>query len=155
MCPSITFCWYLGLFHLFWFCHLEVCQNSLNFLSFFLPFCLFRAAPAAHGGSQARGWIGAVATDLHHSHSKARSELFLQPTQSSRQCWILNPLSKARDWTHNLMDSGQICFCSATTGTPLRTSFFLSFFFFFIFSPFLGPLPWHMEVPRLGIKLEL
>ena len=28
---------------------------------------------------------------------------------------------------------------------------FSSFFsFFFVFLPFLGPLPWHMEVPRLG-----
>ena len=36
--------------------------------------------------------------------------------------------------------------------------FFLSFFFlffFFVFLPFLGPLPRHMEVPRLGVKLEL
>ena len=23
--------------------------------------------------------------------------------------------------------------------------------FFFVFLPFLGPFPWHMEVPRLGI----
>ena len=27
-------------------------------------------------------------------------------------------------------------------------------FFFFVFLPFLGPLPRHMEVPRLGVKLE-
>ena len=27
--------------------------------------------------------------------------------------------------------------------------------FFFIFLPFLGPLPWHMEVPGLGVYLEL
>ena len=32
----------------------------------------------------------------------------------------------------------------------------LSFFFFFlIFLPFLGPLPQHMEVPRLGVQSEL
>ena len=24
-------------------------------------------------------------------------------------------------------------------------------FFFFVFLPFLGPHPWHMEVPRLGV----
>ena len=29
------------------------------------------------------------------------------------------------------------------------------FFFFLVFLPFLGPLPWHMEVPRLGAKSEL
>ena len=39
--------------------------------------CLFRTTPASHGGSQARGLIGAVATGLHHSHSNAGSELCL------------------------------------------------------------------------------
>ena len=29
------------------------------------------------------------------------------------------------------------------------------FFFFCIFAIFFGPLPQHMEVPRLGVKLEL
>ena len=28
-------------------------------------------------------------------------------------------------------------------------------FFFLVFLPFLGPHPWHMEVPRLGIESEL
>ena len=37
---------------------------------------------------------------------------------SSRQCWIFNPLSKARDWTWILMDAGQIGFHWATMGTP-------------------------------------
>ena len=41
--------------------------------------------------------------DLHHS---------------SWQCWILNPLSKARDQTRKLMVPSQICFRCATTGTP-------------------------------------
>ena len=51
-------------------------------LQFFLVlfFCLFRAAPVAHGGSQARGQIGAVATGLHHSHSNTRAKPHLQPT---------------------------------------------------------------------------
>ena len=44
-------------------------------------FCvLFRASPAAHGGSQARGLLGAVAAGLHHSHSNPGSEPCLQPT---------------------------------------------------------------------------
>ena len=44
--------------------------------------CLFRAAPAANGGSQARGAIRAVAvaTGLHQSHSNTTSESCLQPT---------------------------------------------------------------------------
>ena len=38
------------------------------------------AAPAAYGGSQARGRIGAAATSLRQSHSNAGSEPHLQPT---------------------------------------------------------------------------
>ena len=30
--------------------------------------------------------------------------------------------------------------------------FFFFFFFFFFFWSFLGPYPWHMEVPRLGVN---
>ena len=41
---------------------------------------IFRAAPMAHGGSQAWGLIRAVATSLHLSHSHARSEPCLPPT---------------------------------------------------------------------------
>ena len=46
--------------------------------------CLFRAAPAAYGGSQARDLIQAIAAGLHHSHSNARSELLLRPTTQLR-----------------------------------------------------------------------
>ena len=52
--------------------------NLLSFLPSFL-FLFLRAALAAHGGSQAKGLIGAVATSLCHSHSNAGSELRLQP----------------------------------------------------------------------------
>ena len=44
----------------------------------FFFFFLFRAAPAAYGGSQAGGRIRATAAS--HSHSNATSELCLQPT---------------------------------------------------------------------------
>ena len=73
-------------------------------LFFFLAFYLFRATSTAYGGAQARGQIGATATatrdlshacDLHHS---------------SRPCWILNPLSEARDGTCNLRDPSRIRF---------------------------------------------
>ena len=57
---------------------------------FFFVFCLFVvvvvivaiswAPPAAYGGSQARGLIGAVATGLRQSHSNVGSEPRLQPT---------------------------------------------------------------------------
>ena len=40
-------------------------------------FLLFRAAPAAHGNSQARGRIRAAAASLYHSHSNAGPEPYL------------------------------------------------------------------------------
>ena len=48
---------------------------------------------------------------------------------SSWQCWIPNPLSKARDWACILMDASQIRFRCATTGTPVNghLSYFLIF----------------------------
>ena len=42
-------------------------------LSYFLSFCLFRAASTAHGGSQVRGPIRVVSGGLRHRHSNARS----------------------------------------------------------------------------------
>ena len=71
---------------------------------FIFVFCLFRAAPAAYGGSQARGLIGAVAAGHSHSHSNAGSEPRLQPTPQL-------PLSGARDRTRNLMVPSWIRFC--------------------------------------------
>ena len=41
---------------------------------FYLLFCLLRAAPMAHGGSQARGPIGAAGASLHHSHRNVESK---------------------------------------------------------------------------------
>ena len=49
-------------------------------INLFFFFGFSRAAPAAYGGSQARGLIRAVAASLRHSHSNARSEPHLQPT---------------------------------------------------------------------------
>ena len=59
---------------------------ELKFLYLFIYlfiYCLFAiswAAPAAYGGSQARGRIGAVAASLRKSHSNAGSEPRLRPT---------------------------------------------------------------------------
>ena len=68
MCVMFYLCFVCN-FHIYFF---------IYFL-FFLSFLLFLwAAPATHGGSQARGLIGATAAGLHHSN--ARSELPRQPT---------------------------------------------------------------------------
>ena len=37
---------------------------------------------------------------------------------SSRQYWIFDPLSKARDWTWVLVDTSRVCYNWAATGTP-------------------------------------
>ena len=54
-------------------CSLFVCLTAC------LSVCLW-ATPAAYGGSQARGQIGAAAPSLYHSHGNDRSEPHLQPT---------------------------------------------------------------------------
>ena len=72
-------------------------------LGLFIYFLVFRAAPAAYGGSQARGPTRATVDRLHHS---------------SRQCRILNPLSKSRDPTRHLVVPSRIRFRCITTGTP-------------------------------------
>ena len=59
----------------------------------------------AYGSSQAKGRIAAAAAGLYHSHSNAGFEMHLQLHHSLQQCWILNPLSKARDLIHVLMDT--------------------------------------------------
>ena len=51
-----------------------ILKPTFHFIILFFVFCLFRATPAAYGGSQPRGRIGAVAAGLHHSHSNAFSE---------------------------------------------------------------------------------
>ena len=47
----------------------------LCLLSFVVVVAISWAAPAAYGGSQARGWIRAIAAGLHHSHSNVGSKL--------------------------------------------------------------------------------
>ena len=84
----------------------------------FFFFLLFLAAPVAYGVSQARGWIGAVATGLSHNHCNTRSKPCLQPTPQLMAMPDPYPLSEARDRTWVLMDPNQIHFHCAMTGTP-------------------------------------
>ena len=98
--------------------------NRLHAIFFFLffffvfVFLLFRATPIAHGSSQATSsmelqllayTIATPVQDLSH---------VFDLNYRSQQHWILNPLSKARDWTHILMDTSRTHFRWATTGTP-------------------------------------
>ena len=72
-------------------------------------FFLFRTlSPVAYGSSQARDQIRATAAGLGQSHSDTRSKPHLH--RSLHQCWIPNPLSKARDQTCILMDTSWVHF---------------------------------------------
>ena len=78
------------------------------FLSFFLSF--LKTAPAAYGGSQARGGIRAVAASAAHATATAMPDLSCTCNlqHSSRQCRTLNPLSEARKRTFVLTDTSQV-----------------------------------------------
>ena len=80
----------------------------LSFFLFFffcVSFLLFGATPAAYGSSQDRGQIGAVAA----GHTTATATPDPSCVCDLHQCWILNPLHKARERTHVLMDASQFC----------------------------------------------
>ena len=103
----------------------KIKQTQTNFpLKLEIFFFLFRATPAT-GNSQ--GQIRAAAG----AYTAATSHI-CDPHLSSPQCWILNPLSKARDQTHILMDTGQVCYHWARTGTP-RNFFKTSKYFCVLF----------------------
>ena len=94
-----------------------------HFFVLLFVFCLFRATSAAYGVSQARGLIGAVATGYTRATVMWDLSHICDLHHSSQQCQILNPLSKARDPTHILMDTSKIHFCCTTMGTPRISNF--------------------------------
>ena len=96
-------------------CPCGVCTN-INSFFFFGLLSVFKAAPSAYGGCQARGLIGAVAAGLCQSHTTP--DLSCDLHRSSWRRWILNPLSKARDRPSNPVDPSRICFCCTTAGIP-------------------------------------
>ena len=84
------------------------------FFGFVLFFCVFRPAPAAYGGSQARGPIRATAASLHRRSDPSH---VCDLHHSSWQHRILDPRSEARDGTCVLMDGSQVHFCCARTSS--------------------------------------
>ena len=89
-------------------------------------FLHFRTAPGAHGGSQARGLIGA--TYSSPAYTTATVMWYLSRVcylhQSSEKRGVLNPVSEARDGTCNFVVPRRIRFCCARMGTPCG-SFYL------------------------------
>ena len=102
----------------------------------------------AYGGPQDRGLIGAVAASLHHS---------------SQQCQILNPLTKARDQTHNLMVTTEPQWVLLEYLFRLCTSLDMKWFScmqhingsFFFFNPFNPSSFWLKYLVHLHLKLLL
>ena len=87
---------------------MHVSAFSFFFFLFFFFFFFFRATPAAYGGSQARGQIGAAATGLYHS---------------SQQPQILNPLSEARDQTQIIKDTSWVLNPLSHSGNSCMSAF--------------------------------
>ena len=84
----------------------SVASTELFYFIIYFCFLLFRATPLAYGSSQARGRIGAVAASLHTYTTDKETQdpnCVCDLHHSSRQSWILNPLSKTRDRSRNLM----------------------------------------------------
>ena len=79
----------------------------LSPLFFFFFFCLFRAVPAAYISSQARGQTGAIAASQSHGTAMLDLSSVCDLHHSSPYCQIPNPLSKARDQPHILMDTSR------------------------------------------------
>ena len=99
---------------------------------FVFVFCLFRAALAAYGGSQARGVTGAVATRLHQSHSNTRSKMCL-PTYTTAHGnagflthWARPGMESATSWFLVRFVSAALrqelwwCFLSILSGRDVR-----------------------------------
>ena len=97
------------------------------FISSFLKiFLLFRATHIAYGrlGVEMKLELLAYTTATAMQDPSGICDLHY----SSQKCWILNPLSRVRVRTSNLMDTSYVCYHWAPEGPP----FFLFFFFFFL-----------------------
>ena len=78
-------------------------------LFYFFFFVFFRAAPMAYGGSQAKDLIRALAAAYTTGTATQDPSHICDLHHSSRQCRILNPLSKARARTGVLIDTSRVC----------------------------------------------
>ena len=96
----------------------STCRCVFLFVCLFLSFVSLGLYPLAYGGSQARGLIRATAAAYARATAMPDLSHVCDLHHSSQQCQIINPLSEARNQTHNLIFPSQICFRCATTGIP-------------------------------------
>ena len=87
-------------------------RNSFLFFNFLSFFC--HMAPVALWKFPGKGLNQSCSYGLYHSHSNTGFKTHLWPTSqpqqhhSLQQCWILNPLSEARDQTLIFMDTSLV-----------------------------------------------
>ena len=112
-----------------------------------------------HGCGQ--GSIPSQGTEIPHqatAHWGRKKKKRQRQSDKEENCPVPPPQKKKnpvfQGWMHaaqgpagNLHNCRNVC-----PGAPLSIFFF---FFFGLLLPFLGPIPRHMEVPRLGVKSEL
>ena len=88
-----------------------------------------------------------------------------EPVHARAECWWVTGWHCQWDHWHStrlgIEPGGLLRRPAAAAWWPTRFWFFWRYgsrklvFIFIIFCYFFGPLPWHMEVPRLGVKSEL
>ena len=94
---------------------------SIQMWQHYFEFFFLRATPAAYGSSQVELELQLPA----YATATATTDLscIFSLHSSSHQCWILNPLSGARNRTGILRDKSWVCYHWATTGTPRQHYF--------------------------------
>ena len=91
-------------------------QASVVVLFCFVFLFSIWGTPTAYASSQARGWIGAVAASLCHSHT--RSEPCLRSTPQLVTTLDPQPTEQGKGLNRVLMDTIWVHYCWATVGMP-------------------------------------
>ena len=86
-----------------------------------------------------------------HTHPGHTSKFFSGRSRTSLERSLLPGLKSVHFTPTNLLPFNFL----PTSVHPQTSQTTFLFFSFLVFLPFLGPLPWHMEVPRLGVESEL
>ena len=125
-----------------------------GFLRVFFPcfvlFC-FKAAHAGYGSSQARGGIGAIAAGLYTATTRWDPSHDCDLYHRSRQHWILNPLSKAKDGTHIFMDISQVLNSLSHNGNSFPV-FFIGLWF--AWASDVTPGLWYQNVNSFSLLIR-
>ena len=148
---------------------LSVTSKAISYVFLFFVFLWPHPQPM---DSQARGQIRAVAADLCQSqqhqirascathtitlgNARSLTHWGARPGIEHASSWMLvRFVSTEPRWELPKLSFSFLIFISLYSMGPLcMPHCFVLFFFFCLFAilPLLGPLPWHREVPRLGI----